>query len=360
MINGIHMPLWLAVAIPAAACLLSLMLGFILIPYLRRLKFGQPIKTEFGPKWHESKQGTPTMGGIMFILSAILISLLGYGIFRWLNSGSVSGNSMFSSSQTIRFAACLVYCLLFSLIGFADDFIKVAKKHNLGLKAYQKVILQTLFSALFLGALYLSGDHDTSIDLIFTSFDIGIFYYPLMIVIMIYLTNAVNLTDGVDGLCGSVTVVSMMFFCFLSNSLGNYPVTIIVLSVLGAVIGFLYWNYNPAKCFMGDTGSMFLGAAVTSIGIVLHQHLLMVFFALVYILEALSVVIQVSYFKYTAKKHFKATGEKGKGKRIFKMTPIHHHFEMSGFSEYKICFCFSAVQFAAGIVGFLLFLLSRR
>ena len=167
-----------------------------------------------------------------------------------------------------------------------------------------------------------------------------------MIPVIIYLTNAVNLTDGVDGLCGSVTFAAMLIFTVCCSILKEYEMTYFTMALAGGCLGFLLWNLNPAKCFMGDTGSMFLGASVTGVSLILHKHLLMLLVAMVYIIEALSVVIQVSYFKYTKKK----TGE---GKRIFKMTPIHHHFEMSGFSEYKIVITFSITGIIFGILGIL-------
>ncbi len=345
------MPFWINLVVSLLSCAVAAITGFGLVPYLHKLKFGQPIKTEDGPKWHAKKQGTPTMGGFMFIFSTIAATVIGYCIYRWKCGIDVTEKASGNSALTVL--CCLVFSLLFALIGFIDDYIKVAKKHNQGLTAKQKMLLQFLFAGAFLGTMYLLGDVSTVIDLSFVKFDFGIFYYPLMIVVIIYLTNAVNLTDGVDGLCGSVTFVSMLIFTIGCSVLKYTELSIFTMAVAGGVLGFLYWNLNPAKCFMGDTGSMFLGAAVTSVGLVLHKHLFLILVALVYILEALSVVIQVSYFKYTAKKHFKATGVKGQGKRIFKMTPIHHHFEMSGFSEYKIVFAFSTVGLISGVAGLL-------
>jgi phospho-N-acetylmuramoyl-pentapeptide-transferase len=349
---------WIQIIVVLIALIVSLGTGFGLVPYLHKLKFGQPIKTVNGPKWHEKKKGTPTMGGFMFIVASILASVIGYFIFRSTNV--VDSTAPEVSAQGLRFLFCILYCFAFAMIGFVDDFIKVVKKHNDGLSPMQKIVLQVAASALFLLALFLTGDRNTDIDLIFVRFNIGLFYYPLMILVMIYLTNAVNLTDGVDGLCSCVSIVSMVCFTVAASYLGNHSMMLFTIAIAGALIGFLYWNLNPAKCFMGDTGSMYLGAAVTAVSIILHQHLLLVMFSIVYIAEALSVVIQVSYFKYTAKKHFKATGEKGKGKRIFKMTPIHHHFEMSGFSEYKICLTFSLTGLIFGVGGLLILTLLGR
>lgn len=338
------MPGWIMTLTAVFAAVISFCIGIFLVPMLHKLHFGQPIKIKNGPKWHEKKQGTPTMGGFMFIISSILCAIIGFCL--WRAFGKVDFTIAKNANAGYKMLACIIFCLLFAAIGFSDDFIKVAKKHNLGLKAYQKIILQLAVSCAFLIALWFIGDRNTDINLSFVSFNAGIFYYPLMLLLMIFLTNAVNLTDGIDGLAGSVTVICMLFFTVASTYLKYYSMTIYAIAVAGSLVGFLYWNYNPAKCFMGDTGSMYLGAVVTSIGIVLHRHLVLILFALVYICEALSVVIQVSYFKYTKKKT-------GTGKRIFKMTPIHHHFELSGFNEYKICLTFSIAGFVFGLLGML-------
>lgn len=317
--------------------------GIFLVPFLRRIKFGQPIKTEDGPQWHASKQGTPTMGGFMFIIASVAVSMIGYWIYRL--RGGIDVTSQEVQHAFFRMLSVVVFAVLFGLIGFIDDFTKVARKHNDGLSAMQKIVLQTLFSVGFLFALSKFGDGSTRIDLGFwESPSLGIFYYIIMIPVIIYLTNAVNLTDGVDGLCGSVTFAVMLVFTVCCAILKETELSLFTMSLAGGCLGFLIWNLNPAKCFMGDTGSMFLGAAVTGTGLVLHKHLLLFLAALVYIIEALSVVIQVSYFKYTKKK----TGE---GKRIFKMTPIHHHFEMSGFSEYKIVITFTLTSIIFGVLG---------
>ena len=317
--------------------------GKWLVPFLHKIKFGQPIKTEDGPQWHAKKQGTPTMGGFMFIISTVIASMGGYWAYR-INSG-LDVTAEATHHAFYRMLGVLIFSLLFGLIGFIDDYTKVARKNNDGLSAIQKIILQTIFSLGFLLLLYKFRDGSTSINLGFWETpQLGIFYYILMIPVIIYLTNAVNLTDGVDGLCGSVTFAAMLIFTVCCAILKQAELSCFTMALAGGCLGFLLWNLNPAKCFMGDTGSMFLGAAVTGVGLVLHNHLLMLLVSLVYIIEALSVVIQVSYFKYTKKK----TGE---GKRIFKMTPIHHHFEMSNWSEYKIVITFSLAGIIFGVLG---------
>lgn len=317
--------------------------GIFLIPFLRRIKFGQPIKTEDGPQWHAKKQGTPTMGGFMFIIASVVTSMVGYWIYRL--RGGMDVTSLAVQHSFYRLMSVIVFSVLFGLIGFIDDFTKVARKKNDGLSPMQKIAFQVIFSVGFLFALYKFGDGSTRIDLGFWQTpSLGIFYYIIMIPVIIYLTNAVNLTDGVDGLCGSVTFAAMLIFTVCCAILRETELSLFTMALAGGCLGFLVWNLNPAKCFMGDTGSMFLGAAVTGVGLVLHKHLLLFLVALVYIIEALSVVIQVAYFKHTKKK----TGE---GKRIFKMTPIHHHFEMSGFSEYKIVITFTLTGIIFGVLG---------
>ena len=317
--------------------------GIFLVPFLHRIKFGQPIKTEDGPKWHAKKQGTPTMGGFMFIISTVITSIAGYWIYRWKTGIDTTDKDSFKPFYLLL--SVLVFSAAFGLIGFIDDYTKVARKKNDGLTPWQKIALQLVCGAGFLFAVRCFGDKSTKLDLGFcTSPSLGIFYYILMMAVIIYLTNAVNLTDGVDGLCGSVTFVAMLIFTVCCSILKQNEMSCFTMALAGGCLGFLLWNLNPAKCFMGDTGSMFLGAAVTGVGLILHKHLLLLLAALVYIIEALSVMIQVLYFKYTKKKY-------GEGRRIFKMTPIHHHFEMSGFSEYKIVITFSLCGIIFGVLG---------
>lgn len=338
---------WILIGVGLGSFAISALIGIVLIPFLKKIHFGQTILEE-GPKWHKSKQGTPIMGGFMFIISSIVAATVGYIIFcqteyAWMEE----------PHAVVRLAACMIFSLLFSGIGFLDDYIKAVKKQNLGLNPKQKMIFQFILCAAFLAVLYNWGDTSTEINLHFISFDVGIFYYPLMILFMIYISNAVNLTDGVDGLCGSITFITMLAFSLICTFTCLFSTSIYAMAISGGCLGFLVWNLHPAKCFMGDTGSMYLGGSFVAIGLVTHKHLLIVLIGLVYILEALSVVIQVSYFKITARQHYKKTGEKGKGKRIFKMSPIHHHFELSGFSEYKIVITFSLAALIVSALGVL-------
>ena len=334
------MPFWINLIVALTAFSISAVTGKFLIPLLKKLHFGQTIY-EDGPKWHKDKQGTPMMGGFMFIIGTTIALAVGYTIYRFK---SADPTVIPDNTGLYRLLAGFAYALLNAGIGFIDDYTKAVKKQNLGLKAKQKMVMQFTISAAFLAALYLLGDTSTKITFPFIGdIDFGIFYYVIMILYLVFLTNAVNLTDGIDGLCGSVTVIVGLSFVMLCASMGIWEYSIFGMALAGGCLGFLIWNLHPAKVFMGDTGSMFLGGAVCALGFVTHQHLLLALVAIVYILEALSVVVQVLYFKAT------------KGKRLFKMSPIHHHFELSGFSEYKIVITFSTVALLAGVAAILIY-----
>lgn len=332
------------------ACLafaLTWLAGIWFIPFLHKLKYGQTI-LDIGPKWHkEKKQGTPTMGGIMFIIAVFVSFLCGMILLGAFGGADMNGTDR---PELIRSAAGLVMAVLFGFMGFLDDFIKVKKHHNEGLTVMQKIVIQVLIISAYFATLYVSGCARTVVTFPWGwQLDMGLLYYPIMGVIILYLVNAVNLTDGIDGLCSSVTVVYMAAFAVISGMLGMFGETLLTLCTAGACIGFLMWNFPPAKVFMGDTGSMFLGGVVCAVGVGCGCEVLMLIAALVYILEALSVVIQVTVFKITKKIHH--TKE---GKRLFKMTPIHHHFELSGWSEVKIDAVFSALALVLGIAVVLL------
>ncbi len=334
------MPFWINLIVALVAFGVAAVTGIFLIPLLKKLHFGQTIY-EKGPAWHKDKQGTPMMGGFMFIIGTAVAIAVGYAIFRYREAtvAAVPDNT-----GLYKLLAGFAFALLNAGIGFIDDYIKAVKKQNLGLKAKQKMIMQFLLSCAFLYALYLLGDHSTAIRFpFFGDVDFGIFYYPIMVLYLIFLTNAVNLTDGIDGLCGSVTVIVGLSFVMLCAAMGMWEYSIFSMALAGGCLGFLVWNLHPAKVFMGDTGSMFLGGAVCAIGFATHRHLLLALIAIVYIIDALSVVIQVTYFKIT------------KGKRLFKMSPIHHHFELCGFSEYKIVITFSTAALIAGVAANLIY-----
>lgn len=341
--------IWTSVFAACAAFALTWLAGIWFIPFLHKLKYGQTI-LDIGPKWHkEKKQGTPTMGGIMFIIAAFVSFLCGMILFHALGSADLSSGA--GRLELLRSSAGLVMAVLMGFMGFLDDFLKVkTKKNEGGLSVIQKTIIQVLIIAAYFATLYLCGDTGTSI--IFPwgwQLDLGWLYYPIMGVVIYYLVNAVNLTDGIDGLCSCVTVVYMAAFAVISCIVGMFGHTLLAMVVAGGCIGFLMWNFPPAKVFMGDTGSMFLGGAVCALGIGCNAEVLMLIAALVYILEALSVVIQVTIFKITKKIYH--TKE---GKRFFKMTPIHHHFELSNWSEIKIDTIFSLVGAVCGAAAVLL------
>ena len=339
-------PIWLKLLIPIVSFIIAGVIGKFLIPFMHKISFGQTIEKFVGSKLesHQKKQGTPIMGGFMFIISSVVMTIVGYVLYR-VSTLDITVTE--TSKNLLRMFACLIYALCFCGIGFADDYTKAVKKQNLGLTPKQKMLFQFIFSGLFLAVLYFLGDTSTEIDFIFASVDFGVLYYPIMILFMIFLSNAVNLTDGIDGLCGSVTVITMLALSTICGLMSLNEISIFAIAIAGGCLGFLIWNLHPAKIFMGDTGSMFLGGSFVAIGMCTHKHLLVVLIGLIYVCEALSVVIQVTYFKITKKLY-------GEGRRIFKMTPIHHHFELCGFSEYKIVITFSIVSLIAGVIAVML------
>ncbi len=342
------MPIWVTMGAAVTAMIIAGLGGLWLIPFLHKIHFGQTI-LDIGPAWHKSKQGTPIMGGFLFIIGSVLATVIGYT--SWRMFGGADSTAIATTNNAMRLLAVMLFSMLFSAIGFADDYIKAVKKQNLGLNAKQKMAAQLVLSIALLGILYALGDHETTIDLIFWKPDFGIFYYPIMVAFIIYISNAVNLTDGVDGLCGTVTVVAMLCMTVICATLKQLELSLYAMTIAGGCLGFLIWNLHPAKCFMGDTGSMYLGGAFAALGVACRMHLLLVLVGMVYVLDAFSVVLQVSYFKFTARQHYKKTGEKGVGKRIFKMSPIHHHFEMCKWSEYKIVVVFSLFGLLCGLLA---------
>ncbi|MBR6761101.1 MAG: phospho-N-acetylmuramoyl-pentapeptide-transferase [Oscillospiraceae bacterium] len=342
------MPIWITMGAAITALVLAGAGGLFLIPFLRKIHFGQTI-LDIGPAWHKAKQGTPIMGGFLFLFGSVAATVIGY--LAWRLAGGADPTAAETSSNAIRLLTVILFSMLFSSIGFADDYIKAVKKQNLGLNAKQKMAAQIVLSAALLGTLYALGDRETTIDLLFWKPDFGLLYYPIMVAFIVYISNAVNLTDGVDGLCGTVTVISMLSMTVLCALQHEKELSLYAITLAGGCLGFLIWNLHPAKCFMGDTGSMYLGGAFAALGIACRMHLLLVLVGMVYVLDAFSVVLQVLYFKITARMHYKKTGEKGKGKRIFKMSPIHHHFELCAWSEYKIVVIFSLFGLLCGLLA---------
>lgn len=322
------------------------LLGFALVPLLRRLKYGQSIR-EIGPTWHKAKQGTPTMGGFLFIIgmAAALAVVLTYDT---VTGRFPTGEA--SAGFAGRLAAGLFAALAFGFIGFMDDYIKVVKKRNLGLTAKQKFLLQLLVGGSYLVALYFCGDRSTTFLVPFFnwSWNLGLAYWPVALILIVGMVNSVNLTDGIDGLAGSVTFVVGICLMLCAGLAGNTVYAAVAAALAGGCIGFLMWNLHPAKIFMGDTGSLFLGGVICAIAFGIHYPLILLPMGIIYIVESLSVIIQVISFKTT-------------GKRVFKMSPIHHHFEMSGWSEVKIVAVFTTVTalFSAAAVIWLAEYLGR-
>lgn len=321
-----------------SAFLITSVIGMWLIPFLRRLHFGQTI-LDIGPAWHKSKQGTPTMGGIMFIAGITIAILAGWLTLELSEQGVADA----SAAGSFYLWGGLLMGLAFGLIGFLDDYISVVKKQNLGLKAGQKSLAQLLVAVVYLAAQQIFAP-TTSFWLPFIGdLDIGIFYYPLMLFIIVGTVNAVNLTDGIDGLDASVTMVAAMGFMVIASIAGFSQMNLLAAALAGGCLGFLVWNFHPAKVFMGDTGSLFLGGMVVALAFGLRRPVLLVFIGIVYVVETLSDIIQIGSVKLT-------------GKRVFKMAPIHHHFEMSGWSEVKIVAVFSAVTALGCLIAVLLVL----
>ena len=296
---------------------LSGLFGYLLIPMLRALKVGQSIR-EVGPIWHNYKAGTPMMGGLMFIFASILVLLC---------------NLPFMEDFSVFYVLILSLC--FGFVGFLDDFAKMKKKQNEGLTSIQKFMLQLAVSALFLYIMYRSGAMSTEMYIPFFHLSIPlhpIVYIFLSMFIMVGCDNAVNITDGVDGLSSSVTLPVMVFFTALAVRQGKYDLALLPASLVGGLIAYLFYNWHPAKVFMGDTGSLFLGGVVCALAFALDMPLILIFVGFVYICETVSVILQVGYFKLTH------------GKRLFKMAPIHHHFEKCGWKEEKIVIIFASVS----------------
>ncbi len=304
------------------------------IPYLMRIKMGQKI-LEIGPRWHKNKEGTPTMGGIFFI-GGILVSLILFASVSIVKTGD------------LRTLCVLGFMLVQGAIGFADDYVKFVKKQNKGLSAVQKLIFQFASAGLFLAAMYACGGITrTAVRLPFSDAEIelGFFYWILAVLFIAFTVNSTNLTDGIDGLCGSVTLAVCVFFAVilwkgaLADPHFSTARLTLVGGLIGGLIGFLFYNVHPARIFMGDTGSLFIGGAVVGLAFLIDEPLIIVVAGFIYFVESFSVVLQVLSFMLT-------------GKRIFKRSPIHHHCERCGWSENRIVAVFTAVTAVLCAVSF--------
>ncbi len=324
------------------AFVVTALLGYVLIPILHKLKFGQNILTDIGPKWHAKKQGTPTMGGFMFIIGIIIATALTLIICKITDFSAFASLEVTKSQQITRLVAGIIMSVCFAMVGFADDYIKVVKKRNLGLTELQKTIPQVLIIAAYIGSLIMSESLSTYIPFYGkVSIDSipGIIFYCFFTVCVIYgAINAVNFTDGVDGLCGSVTVPAGVGFAVIALMLQNTSSAVLGAALAGGCAGYLIWNHYPAKVMMGDTGSMFLGGIVVALAYMVECPLILLPLGIIYVIEAMSDVIQIGSIKIRKKK-------------VFKMAPIHHHFEMCGWNEKKIVAVFTLVGAIGALVG---------
>ena len=307
----------------------TVIISRIVIPILRGKKIGQSIRAE-GPAWHRSKAGTPTMGGICFIM-AMLLALAIMTIVYAVNE---------RQKELIPLALTLILALATGLVGFVDDYCKLIKKQNEGLKAYQKFSLQLIVAGAYIFAMSAVGELDTSLSIPFSdySLELGWIYYAFAIVLVVGIVNSVNLTDGLDGLATCVTLVVSGFFAIVAFNMLFSPLVLMSAALIGGLLGFLIFNAHPAKVFMGDTGSLFLGGAVTGAAFMINEPLIIVIAGGIYVTEALSVILQVGSFKL-------------RNKRIFKMAPIHHHFEKCGWNEVKVVSVFSIVTVLLCVVS---------
>ena len=305
---------------------LALLLEPIIIPTLRRLKFGQTVRDD-GPESHIQKNGTPTMGGFIFIIPIVCATLLG----------------IFMGFDPIEAGTAALSMLLFGFVGFVDDYIKVIRKQSLGLRAKQKIVMQLVFSFVLALIQYRLSNTGTSIYLPFvkSTIDLGILYIPFIMFVVIAIVNSVNLTDGLDGLASSVTIFVVAGFAVIAYRLAHFSLVAFLAAVIGGCVGFLKFNRYPAKVFMGDTGSMALGGAVAAAAVIMNMELVVPILCIVYFMESLSVIIQVTYFKKT-------------GKRIFKMAPIHHHFEKLGWHETKVVALFVLITIIMSVIGIMI------
>lgn len=324
-------PLIIPIIALIAAWILGALFTKALIPFMEKKQFRQYVREE-GPQSHLKKTGTPSMGGTAIISAAVIIALIAAACSGRLN---------------IEVLGVLAAMILFGIVGFVDDYEKAIKKNNLGLSPKQKIIMQLVFSAAFgVFAMYFSGGGmigatEIWIPVFDVTFDLGIFYIPFVMFVMIAFSNSVNLTDGLDGLASGITAMVAFFVLIAGCSFGFTGIPMVFGAVSGACLGFLMFNKNPARIFMGDTGSMALGGVLAAGALMMKIEFLLAIAGLVYVAEALSVIIQVTYFKKTRK-------------RIFKMAPLHHHFELCGMSEKKVVIMFWAAAFVCCAIAILL------
>ena len=320
------------ISVALAIFLITVVLEKLIIPILQSHKVGQRI-LEIGPRWHKNKAGTPTMGGICFIMAILVVMTITAIIF------AVQGKA----KELIPLALALGLATFNGLIGFFDDYTKLIKKQNEGFTAKQKIVLQSLTAIIYLVSMAFTKNINTALHIPFTNvnLELGAFYYVFAFVLIIGFVNSVNLTDGIDGLASSVTLVVGLFFTVVAFSINNRVLMLIGAAMIGATAGFLVYNFYPARVFMGDTGSLFLGGLVVGATFVLDEPIIIFFVGVIYLVEAMSDIIQVGVFNLSGRKI-----------RVFKMAPIHHHFEKCGWSEIKIVIIFSLVTLAFSVIAY--------
>ena len=325
-------------AMPASLLLCVFACRWI-IPILRRHKIGQHIYTEYGPSWHAGKQGTPTMGGVCFIIPMLLC------VLPFVISECIRGvrDPLSQNPNLIPMALCIGLGVGNAMIGFVDDYAKLLHKQNQGLSSAQKLLLQTVIAGLYVYGMVASGNMSTVLQspLFDIRWDLGVVYYALAVLMILAMVNSTNLTDGLDGLASSVALVATLCSTVLAFWFVDAPSILLCAIMIGGMIGFLLFNHYPARVFMGDTGSLYLGGILMGLGFMLREPLVMILICGVFVLDMLSSFAQILCYKLTKK-------------RIFKMAPVHHHFEKMGWSEVKIVYVFSAVGLLFGILGIFL------
>lgn len=315
------------IATTLLAFILTVLIMPKLIAYFRRHKEGQTIREE-GPKWHEKKSGTPTMGGVAFLIVTVIVSII---------------MGLFTHQLTHSLLITLFILLLYGFVGFLDDSVKIFKKRNLGLRAWQKFLAQVVGGIIFLVVYYFEGFNHSLYLPGMGSISANWIYIAFVLFWLVGFSNAVNLTDGLDGLVGGLSIIAFLTYGLIAYKQQQYDILILTLAFVGSIAAFLIFNHKPAKIFMGDVGSLAIGGVLAAIAILLHREWSLLLIGLVFVLETASVILQVASFKLT-------------GKRIFKMTPIHHHFEMMGWSEWRVVITFWSTSLVCAIIYLSLFL----
>ena len=337
------MNLYLALGLAAVlSFVIAFALGYVVIPFLHKLSFGQTI-LDIGPKWHKDKQGTPIMGGIMFVISTLVsfgaVALIDY----FLDGKIIVVNDIVASSMKVKIFGGIIMALGFAFIGFLDDYIKAVKKRNMGLSIKQKSVLQVIVMLGYLLTLYIDNPTGAMFIPFLGMVETKIFFWVIGIAVIYCTTNAVNFTDGVDGLCASVTAAAAACFIVVAGLRNCFGASLLSAALMGGLVGYVIWNWHPAKVMMGDLGSMFLGGMIVALAYAVDCPFIIVLVGIIYVAEFGSDIIQIGYFKMTH------------GKRFFKMAPIHHHFELCGWKETKICKVFTLITFIGGALAIVLF-----